>query len=243
MLRIRSIRPEQHEVLAGVAECNLSLLAWLCTGFREWCMKQDEPSTVCLLATGSGTRRGQAGPLLRYRLSMKTNIRGSRRNWKEDGAAGPPGADAVMRHVCSTHLSNVKNRFADVPVLELCFDASQVSIRQHDLFAVYTPTGFGGDGTCGEGVATYLPPVRVPELAWRVGDAHEEMTQQDRGWWTARGWKSRRGVRSYQSMRSVEHVLVNMLSTKITDFIAPKGLSKMSAGDTRAWDEQEGRWY
>jgi hypothetical protein len=33
-----------------------------------------------------------------------------------------------------------------------------------------------------------------------------------------------------------------MLSTTVTDFVAPKGLIRMSVGDTRVWDEQEGRW-
>ena len=58
-----------------------------------------------------------------------------------------------------------------------------------------------------------------------------------------RGWKSQRGVRADQSVRTVQHVLVNMLENKVTDFTPPKGLSRMSIGDRRIWDEQEGRWY
>ena len=67
-------------------------------------------------------------------------------------------------------LSKVQKRFAGAPVLELCFDA-------------FTPTVSGGVGTSSEGVGTYLPPVRVPELAWRERDADERITEQDRGWW------------------------------------------------------------
>ena len=94
-----------------------------------------------------------------------------------------------------------------------------------------------------DGISAYLPPVRVPELAWRAGDADEQLTAQDREWWAIHGWKSQRGVRTYQSVRAVEHVLINMLETTVTDFFPPEGLSRMSIGDTLIWDEQEGRWY
>ena len=57
-------------------------------------------------------------------------------------------------------------------MLELCFDASQVSIRNYDIFAVYALTGSGGDTstTNSEGIAAYLALVKVSELAWREGD-------------------------------------------------------------------------
>ena len=233
--------PQQHEVLEVVREWSISLLAWLCTGFYEWCMRQDEPSTHALLATQPPGKRG--GPLLRCRLADKKNIRGARRAWTEDGAKGAPGPDSVLKFVCATHLSKVRKRFAGVPVLELCFDGSQVGIRNHDVFATYTPTGVGGTGTHCEGVGTYLPPVRVPELAWRARDADEGITGEDSEWWEIRGWKTRAGVRVHQAARSVQHVLVNMLSTTITDFRAPKGLSRMSVGDTCIWEEEEARLY
>ena len=85
--------------------------------------------------------------------------------------------------------------------------------------------------------------MRVPELAWRAGDADEQLTAQDREWWAIHGWKSQRGVRAYQSVRAVEHVLVNMLETTVTDYTPPEGLSRMSIGDTLIGDEREGRWY
>ena len=69
----------------------------------------------------------------------------------------------------------------------------------------------GGVGTSCEGVGTYLPLVRVPELAWRERDADEPVTEQDRQRWESRGWQLRRGVRAYQAMRYVQHLLVNML--------------------------------
>ena len=234
--------PLQYQVLEVVREWSILLLAWLCNGLYEWCMRQVEPSTHSLLAT-QPQGRGGVGPLLRCRLACKNNIRGARRTWREDGAKWAPGPNSVLRQACSTHLGMVRKRFAEVPVLELCFDASGISIRNHDIFAAYTPTVSGGVGASCEGVGTYLPPVRVPELAWRERDADEPITEQDRHWWESRGWKSRRGVRAYQAMRSVQHVLVNMLSTTITDFVAPQDLSKMSFADTRVWDEQEGRWY
>ena len=105
------------------------------------------------------------------------------------------------------------------------------------------PDSGTGDTTPSTEMSTYLPPVRVPELAWREGDADERLTDQDREWWAKRGWRSRKGVRAYQAVRSVQHVLVNMLETKISDFAPPPGLSRMSLGDRRVWDEQEGRWY
>ena len=89
-------------------------------------------------------------------------------------------------------------------MLELCFDGSQVSIRNHDIFAAYAPTVSGGVGTSCEGVATYLPPVRVPELAWRGRDSDEPITVQDTEWWESRGWLSRRGVQAYQAVRAVQ---------------------------------------
>ena len=128
-------------------------------------------------------------------------------------------------------------------MLELCFDASAVSIRNHDMFAAYAPTVSEGVGTSCEGVATYLPPVRVPELAWRKRDPDEPITEQDREWWERHGWLSQRGVRAYQAVRSVQHVLVNMLETKTEDFVSPKGLSRKSVGDRRIWDKEDGRWY
>ena len=74
---------------------------------------------------------------------------------------------------CAAHLMRVRQTFAHAPVLELCFDASQVSIRNHDVFAVYAykchtsagsmATGFGASASS-EGVSTYLPPVRVGTL-------------------------------------------------------------------------------
>ena len=233
---------QQHEVLEVVRELSISLLVWLCTGFYEWCMRQDEPSTHALLLTQPPGKRG-AGPLLRCRLADKKNIRGARRAWSEDGAKGSPTAESVLRTVCTTHLSNVRKTFKGVSLLELCFDGSGVSVRNHDIFAAYTHTGDGGIGTHCEGVGTYLPPVRVPELAWRARDADEGITGEDSEWWETRGWKTRAGVRIYQAARTVQHVLVNMLSTTITDFMAPKGLSRMTVGDTRVWDEQQGRWY
>ena len=128
-------------------------------------------------------------------------------------------------------------------MLESRFDASGISIRMHDIFAAYAPTVCGGVGTSCEGVGTYLPLVRVPELAWRERDAERPITEQDRHWWESRGRQSRRGVRAYQAMRSAQHVLVHLLSTTVTDFVAPQGLSRMSVGDARVWYEQEGRWY
>ena len=76
----------------------------------------------------------------------------------------------MLRQACSAHLVKVRQTFAGRPVLELCFDASQVSIRNHDIFAVYALTGSGCASTNSEGISTYLPPVRVPELAWREGE-------------------------------------------------------------------------
>ena len=75
----------------------------------------------------------------------------------------------MLRQVCATHLMKVRQTFAGARVIELCFDASQVSIRNHDIFAVYALTGSGGASTNSEGISTYLPPIRVPELAWRGG--------------------------------------------------------------------------
>ena len=176
--------PLQSQVLQVVLEwCGL-LLAWLCVGVYEWCKRQDEPSTHSLLATKAPGRSG-AGPLLRSRLAQKKNIRGARREWREDGAKWTPGSDSVLRQVCGAHLIKVRQTFAHAPVIELCFDASQVSIRNHDIFAVYAyechtstgsmATGFGAS-TSSEGTSTYLPPVRVPELAWREGDADEALS-------------------------------------------------------------------
>ena len=149
----------------------------------------------------------------------------------------------MLRQACATHLMKVCQTFAGAPVLELCFDASQVSIRNHDIFAVYAFTGSGGASTNSEGISTYLPPVRVPELAWRVGDADEPLTDADRNWWDTRGWQSRQGVHAYQSVRAVQHVLVNMLETQVTDFAPPQGLTRMPPGHRRHWDLEEGRWY
>ena len=218
------------------------LLAWLCTGIYEWCTKQAEPSTNSLLAA-QPSGRGGVGPLLRSRLAFKKNIRGARRTWREDGAKWAPGPDSVLRQACSAHLGKVQKVFAKAPVVELCFDGSQVSIHNHDIFAAYTPTVSGVWGSASEGMATYLPPVRVPELAWRERDPDEPLTEQDMDWWASRGWLSRRGARAYQAARPVQHVLVNMLETKVTDFAAPKGFNGMPAGDKRIWDEHEGRWY
>ena len=148
-----------------------------------------------------------------------------------------------MRQARAAHLLKVRRTFAGAPVLELCFDGSQVSIRNHDIFAVYAPTASGGASENSEGVSSYLPPVRVPELGLQVGDADEQLTDQDREWWTVRGWKSRQGVRAYQSVRAVNHVMVNMLETKVNDFTPPRGLSRMSIGDRRIWDDEEGRWH
>ena len=122
-------------------------------------------------------------------------------------------------------------------VLELCFDGSGVSIRNHDIFAAYTPTGFRGVAHEGvgippraycahEGLATYLPPVRVPELAWRARDPDEDLTVADRELWETRGWKTRPGVRAYQAARTLHHVLASMLETDVKEFIAPKVLEE-----------------
>ena len=205
-------------------------------------MRQAEPSTLSLLTTHP-PGRVEVGPLLRGRLAMKKNIRGARRQWREDGAQWAPGPDSVLRQACLMHLNTVRQTFAHAPVLELCFDASQISIRNHDIFAVYALTGSGGARAKSEGISSYLPPVRVPELAWRERDADEPLTDQDRQWWASRGWRSREGIRAYQAVRSVQHVMVNMLETKVTDFTPPTDLGRMSSGDRRVWDEQEGRWY
>ena len=78
----------------------------------------------------------------------------------------------------------------------------------------------------------------------QTGDhsADEGITGEDNEWWEIRGWKTRAGIRVYQAVRSVQHVLVNMLSTTIQYFVAPKGLSRMPVGGTHVWDEQEGMW-
>ena len=78
---------------------------------------------------------------------------------EQDGAKWAPGPDSVLRQACSTHLMKVRQTFAQALVLELCFDASQVSIRNHDIFAVYALTGSGCASTNPEGISTYLPPV------------------------------------------------------------------------------------
>ena len=152
-LEQRVYLPEQHHVLQVVREWSLLLLAWLCVGVYEWCVGRVEPSTHSLLATHP-PGRGGAGPLLRSRLAVKRNIRGAQREWKKDGAKWAPGPDSAMRQACSTHLMKVRQIFAKAPVLELCFDASQVSIRNHDIFAVYAPTGFGGASENSAGVSS-----------------------------------------------------------------------------------------
>ena len=86
----------------------------------------------------------------------------------------------MLRQACSSHLRKVRQTFAGAKVIEMCFDASQVSIRNHDIFAVYALTGSGCASTNSEGVSTYLPPVRVPELAWGERDADGPVTAQDR---------------------------------------------------------------
>ena len=154
------------EVLKLVGEWCVSLLTWLCSGLCQWCGEQGEPSTHMLLATQSHRRAG-AGPLLRSRMAGKKNIRGAQRAWKEDGAKWTPGPNSVLRDLCRTHLHYVRCKFAGVPVLELCFDGSQVSIRNHDIFAAYSPC-ISSSPTGSGGGATYLPPVRVPELGWRT---------------------------------------------------------------------------
>eukprot|EP00974_Lingulodinium_polyedra_P016823 1632700-Lingulodinium_polyedra.AAC.1 len=60
------------------------------------------------------------------------NIRGARRAWREDGAKWAPGPDSVLRQACPARLSKVQKRFAEAPVLELCYDGSQVSTQNHD---------------------------------------------------------------------------------------------------------------
>ena len=82
MLEQRVFRPEQQHVLQVVQEWSVLLLAWLCVGVYERCVGQVEPSTHALLATQAPGRCG-AGPLLRSRLSVKRNIRGARREWKQ----------------------------------------------------------------------------------------------------------------------------------------------------------------
>ena len=80
---------------------------------------------------------------------------------------------SVLRQACSTRLGIVQKLFAEAPVLEVCFDASGISIRTPDIFAAYTSTVSGGVGTSCESVGAYLPLVRVPELAWREQSADE----------------------------------------------------------------------
>jgi len=75
-------KPLQHQVLEVVREWGILLLARLCAGLYEWCVRQVEPSTHSLLAT-QPQGRGGAGPLLRSRLAFKKNIRGARRTWRE----------------------------------------------------------------------------------------------------------------------------------------------------------------
>jgi len=160
--------------------------------------------------------------------------------WREDGGKWALRPKSVLQQACPMHLGIVQKRFAGAPVLELCFDASGIAIRSHDIFAANTPTISGFVSTICEGVATYLPPVRVPELSWRERDAYEAITEQDRLWRESRGRQSHRAVRAYQEMLCAQHVLLNMLSTTVTDFVAPQVLSRMSVGDARVWDEQEG---
>ena len=61
--------------------------------------------------------------------------------WREDGGKCALGPDSLLRQACSTHLGIVRKRFAGAPVLELCFDASGIAIRNHDIFAAYAPIG------------------------------------------------------------------------------------------------------
>ena len=149
----------------------------------------------------------------------------------------------MLRQACASHLLKVRQTFAGAPVLELCFDGSQVSIRNHDIFAVYAPTASGGASENSEGAAAYLPPVQTQELGWRVGDPGEQLTPEDVASWEIAGWKSRKGVRAAQAARSLQHVLVNMLESRLPDFAPPNGLERMSSGDERTWDEEEARWY
>ena len=109
----------------------------------------------------------------------------------------------------------------------------------------FGPTGSGGVGKLSglEGRATYLAPVRVPELAWRLGDPDEAITQDDMEKFDATGWKSSRGVRTQQAVRSVHHVLTTMLASGLTSFKPPKGLELMNSGDVRVWSLETGMWY
>ena len=121
-----------------VQECSTSLLAGVCAGVNLWCMRQEEPGTHTLLATHPHGKTC-AGPLLRYRIAFKKNIRGVRRLCKTDGARSCPGADSTTRQLCATHVHLTRETFKGVRVLELCFDASQVSIRNHDIFTAFSP--------------------------------------------------------------------------------------------------------
>ena len=95
-LEQRVFRPSQHHVLQVVQEWSVLLLAWLCVGVYEWCVRQVEPSTHAMLATRAPGLCG-AGPLLRSRLAQKGNIRGALREWKRDGAKSAPGPVSVLR--------------------------------------------------------------------------------------------------------------------------------------------------
>ena len=54
-------KPLQHQVLEVVREWGILLLAWLCTGLYEWCMRQVEPSTHSLPGDpATGPRRSRA---------------------------------------------------------------------------------------------------------------------------------------------------------------------------------------
>ena len=74
------------------------------------------------------------------------------------------------------------------------------------------------------------------------GKTRKELNWETRPAWLRQG-KTNEGVRAYQSARVVQHVLEHHLETNVTDFAPPKGLSRMSSGDRRIWDEEEGRWY
>ena len=110
--------------------------------------------------------------------------------WREDGGKWALGPHSVLRQACPMHLGIVRKRFAEAPVLELCFDASGIAIRNHDILAAYTPTVSGVVGTICDGAPTYLPLVRAPEFSWRERGADEPVTEQHRHWWESRGWQS-----------------------------------------------------
>ena len=91
-----------------------------------------------------------------------------------------------------------------------------------------------------QGLAAFLPPLTLPELAWRTGVAGSAVTEEEKKQFEQQGFKQQSGMPTRHYLQLI-NVALGHIGKTLATFRAP-ALPPMAQGGVRYWSPSAHRW-